>query len=147
MKSTLAEIIDTLGSSLHSYLVAAGVWTFHGDDVIKLALVDLVEDQRSIADRAGRLLEEHGETVPRPVYPIRYTATHDVDLVAMLPRVLNGLRRQIAQFDRLVDAGGPPGEIDLVREARETSLQHADQFEEIARRSGRSGSLPPAPVS
>ena len=129
MKSTLAEIIDTLGSSLHSYLVAAGVWTFHGDDVIKLALVDLVEDQRSIADRAGRLLEEHGETVPRPVYPIRYTATHDVDLVAMLPRVLNGLRRQIAQFDR------------------ETSLHHADQFEEIARRSGRSGSLPPAPVS
>lgn len=147
MKSILAELIDTLGSSLHSYFVAAGVWTFPGNEAVKLALVDLVEAQRSIADRAGRLLEEHGETVPRPVYPIRYTATHDVDLAAMLPRVLNGLRRQIAHFDRLVDAGGPPGEIDLVREARETSLQHADQLEEIAQRGGRSGSRSPAPVS
>ena len=147
MKSKLAELVDTLGSSLHSYLAAAGVWTFPGDEAIKLALVDLVEDQRSIADRAGRLLEEHGETVPRPAYPIRYTATHDIDLGAMLPRVLDGLRRQIAQFDRLVDEGGDQAAIGLVLEAREASLQHADQLEEIARRGGRSGSISPSPVS
>ena len=92
MKTTLADLVDTLGSSLHSYVAAAGVWSFPGDEAIKLAIVDLVDDQRSLADRAGRVLAERGETPPSPVFPIRYTATHDVDLGAMLPRVLDGLR-------------------------------------------------------
>jgi hypothetical protein len=143
MKTTLADLVDTLGSSLHTYLAAAGVWSFPGDEAIKLAIVDLVDDQRSLADRAGRLLEERGETPPRPVFPIRYTATHDVDLGAMLPRVLNGLRRQIGHLQRLVDAGGAPGEIELVLEAREGALQHADVLEELARRSA--GTATPAP--
>ena len=146
MKSKLSELVDTLGSSLHAYLAAAGVWTFPGAESIKLALVDLVDDQRSIADRAGRLLEERGEMVPRPAYPIRFTATHDVDLAAMLPRVLAGLRHQITEFDRLVDAGGDPTEIDLVREAREASLQHADQLQELARHRG-SGSVSASPFA
>jgi hypothetical protein len=143
MKTTLADLVDTLGSSLHSYVAAAGVWSFPGDEAIKLAIVDLVDDQRSLADRAGRLLAERGETPPSPVFPIRYTATHDVDLGAMLPRVLEGLRRQIGRLQRLVDAGGAPGEIELVLEAREASLQHADVLEELAR-GGRSGAKAPA---
>ncbi len=143
MKSTLADLVSTLGSSLHSYLAAAGVWSFPGDEAIKLALVDLVDDQRSLSDRAGRLLEERGETPPSPVFPIRYTATHDVDLGAMLPRVLDGLRRQIGHLQRLVDAGGAPGEIELVLEAREALLQHADVLEELAR-GGHRGAKAPA---
>ena len=143
MKTTLADLVDTLGSSLHSYVAAAGVWSFPGDEAIKLAIVDLVDDQRSLADRAGRLLAERGETPPSPVFPIRYTATHDVDLGAMLPRVLDGLRRQIGRLQRLVDAGGAAGEIELVLEAREASLQHADVLEELAR-GGRSGATAPA---
>lgn len=146
MKTTLADLCDTLGSSLHSYLAAAGVWTFPGDESIKLALVDLVTDQRSIADRAGRILEERGELVPRPAYPISFTATHDVDLGAMLPRVLAGLRRQVADLDRLIDAGGADEEIVIVREAREASLQHADRLEAIARHVGCNAS-PPSTVA
>lgn len=147
MKTTLADLVDTLGSSLHSYLAAAGVWSFPGDEAIKLALVDLVDDQRSLADRAGRLLEERGDTPPRPVFPIRYTATHDVDLGAMLPRILDGLRRQIGHLQRLVDAGGDPGEVSLVLEAREASLQHADVLEEIARRAERNATKSPTPIT
>lgn len=135
MKTTLADLVETLGSSLHTYLGAAGVWSFPGDEAIKLAIVDLVDDQRSLADRASRLLEERGETPPRPVFPIRYTATHDVDLGSMLPRILDGLRRQIGHLQRLVDAGGAAGDLELVMEAREGVLQHADVLEDIARRS------------
>ncbi len=142
MKTTLADLVDALGSSLHTYLAAAGVWSFPGDEAIKLALVDLVDDQRSIADRAVRMLEERGETPPRPVFPIRYTATHDVDLGAMLPRVLDGLRRQIGHLQRLVDAGGAPEELELVLEAREGALQHADVLEELARRSSAKAPAP-----
>jgi len=143
MKSTLADLVSTLGSSLHSYLAAAGVWSFPGDEAIKLALVDLVDDQRSLSDRAGRLLTERGETPPSPVFPIRYTATHDVDLGAMLPRVLDGLRRQIGHLQRLIDAGGAPGEIEIVLEAREASLQHADVLEELARRGAKAPATAP----
>jgi len=143
MKSTLADLVSTLGSSLHSYLAAAGVWSFPGDEAIKLALVDLVDDQRSLSDRAGRLLEERGETPPSPVFPIRYTATHDVDLGAMLPRVLDGLRRQIGHLQRLIDAGGAPGEIEIVLDAREASLQHADVLEELARRGTKAPATAP----
>ena len=138
MKSTLADLAETLGSSLHAYLAAAGVWSFPGDEAIKLAIIDLVDDQRSLADEAGRRLEQHGETPPRPAFPIQYTSTHDVDLGAMLPRVLDGLRHQVARFERLVDTGGVPDDIDLVRQAREATLQHADVLEEIVRRGGRS---------
>jgi len=143
MKSTLADLVSTLGSSLHSYLAAAGVWSFPGDEAIKLALVDLVDDQRSLSDRAGRLLTERGETPPSPVFPIRYTATHDVDLGAMLPRVLDGLRRQIGHLQRLIDAGGAPGEIEIVLDAREASLQHADVLEELARRGAKAPATAP----
>jgi hypothetical protein len=132
--TTLFDLIDTLGSSLHSYLVSAGVWTYPGAEAIKLALVDLVDDQRSIADRAGRLLEERGGVAPRAAYPIRFTATHDADLGALLPRVLEGLRRQLSHLDRLIDAGGDAESVGLVREAREATLQHGDALEELVRR-------------
>lgn len=134
MKSTLAELVETIGSSLHAYLAAARVWTFPGGETLKLALVDLADDERSISDRAARLLESRGHEVPRPAFPIAFTGLHDADLGALLPRVLDGLRRQVTTFDRLIDAGGDDASIDLVRQAREAALQHGDVLEEIARR-------------
>ncbi len=145
MATTLTDLIDTLGSSLHSYLVAASVWTFPGAEAIKLALVDLVNDQQSISDRAGRLLVERGGIAPRPAYPIHFTATHDADLGALLPRVLEGLHRQVSQLDRLIDAGSDADEIGLAREAREATLQHGDALDELAQRiAGPAGSSPAA---
>ena len=58
MKSTLTELIDTLGSSLHSYLAAAGVWTFPGDEAIKLALVDLEDDGYALTPKGGELARQ-----------------------------------------------------------------------------------------
>lgn len=134
MKSTLAELVETIGSSLHAYLAAARVWTFPGEESLKLALVDLADDERAIADRAARLLEARGQEVPRPTFPIVFTGLHDADLAALLPRVLDGLRRQVATFDRLVDTDGDAEATDLVRQAREAALQHGDVLEAIARR-------------
>lgn len=133
MKHPLAELVTHLGSSLHAYLAAASVWTFPGDEAIKLALVDLAEDERNISDRACERLEAAGLEVPRPTFPIGFTATHDVDLGALLPRILEGLRRLVASLDRLVDEGHGDADIDLVREARVSALQHADVIEAIAR--------------
>lgn len=133
MKHPLVELVSMLGSSLHAYLAAARVWTFPGDEAIKLALVDLVEDERSISDRACERLEAVGIERPRPAFPIGFTATHDVDLGSLLPRVLDGLRRHVSALEHLADDGGDEPDIDLVRQARSAALQHADVLEDIAR--------------
>lgn len=143
-KSPLVSLVESLGSSLHAYLAAARVWTFPGQEAIKLALVDLADDERSIRDRAGRLLEERGEIVPRPEFPISFTGLHDVDLASLLPRLLDGLRRQVAACDRLLEAGGDAQVVDLVRQAREAALQHGDVLESVAR-SVASAAAPAAP--
>jgi len=146
--TTLPDLIDTLGSSLHSYLGATGVWSYPGAEAVKLALVDLVDDQRSIADRAGRLLEGRGGVAPRPIYPIHFTSAHDADIGALLPRVLDGLRRQVDHLERLLDAGGDAADLELVREAREATLQHGDVLEDLCRSSaGQAGISPPHPTN
>lgn len=137
MTHPLAALVSMLGSSLHAYLAAARVWTFPGDEAIKLALVDLADDERSISDRACERLEASGLEVPRPAFPIRFTGTHDVDLGSLLSRILDGLRRQVSALDRLVDDGGDEADVDLVRQARAAALQHADAIQDIAR--GRRG--------
>jgi peptidoglycan/xylan/chitin deacetylase (PgdA/CDA1 family) len=133
MKSPLVSLVETLGSSLPAYLSAARVWTFPGEESLKLALVDLAEDERSVADRAGRLLEERGHVVPRPTFPIAFTGLHDSDLGALLPRILDGLRGQVATFERLVESGGDADSIELLREARGVALRHADVLEDIGK--------------
>jgi len=134
MKSSpLASLVESLASSLHAFLAAARVWTFPGAESIKLALVDLAADERSIRDRASLILEERGETVPQPEFPIAFTALHDVELASLLPRILDGLRRQVATCDRLLEAGGDEASMDLVRQAREAAIQHGDVLEGEAR--------------
>lgn len=144
MTPPLARLVDLLGSSLQAYLSAARVWTFPGEEAVKLALVDLAEDERSILDRARQGLEERGQEVPRPAFPIHFTGLHDVDLGALLPRVIEGLRRQVADLERIVAEGRDELAIDLAREARECAVQHADALEDIRRRRATESAAAPA---
>ena len=73
--SPLVCLLSTLDSSLSMYVADAGIWSYSGAEEIKLALADLVGDQRSIMERAGTLLVEQGGLAPRHTYPIRFTAT------------------------------------------------------------------------
>ena len=63
--------------------------------------------------------------------PLRILIAEDetiirLDLRSLLPRILEEMRRQVADCDAIVAAGGEPGELELVREARGTTLRHAD---------------------
>ena len=130
----LVRLLATLDSSLSMYVSDAGIWSYAGEEQIKLALADLVGDQRSIMERAGQLLTERGGLAPRHTYPIRFTATHDLDLRSLLPRMLEEMRRQKADCDAIVAAGGEPAELELVSEARSTTLRHADVLGQLAAR-------------
>ncbi len=131
---TLPGLLSTLGSSLPMYVADAGIWSYPGAEEIKLALADLVGDQRSIMERAGTIVEERGEVVPRHAYPIQFTATHDLDLQALLPRIVEGAHGQAERLDAILAAGGEPADLDLIREAKSTTLRHADILAQLAAR-------------
>jgi hypothetical protein len=132
----LARLLPPLESSLAMYISDAGIWSYPGAEEIKLAIADLVGDQKSIVERAGTILEERSAVLPRHPYPIQFTATHDLDLRSLLPRILAELRRQMILIDAIVEAGGNPADIDLAREARSTTQRHADVIEQLMGRAG-----------
>lgn len=129
----LAELVRLLGSSLAMYVADAGIWSYPGDEEVKLAVADLVADQRNVHDRAAAVLDSRSVPVPGRDFPIRFTATHDVDLRFLLPRMLEELRRQVIALDGIIEASAEdPETLELGREARGTTLGHCDVLSQIA---------------
>ena len=138
--AVLEEVVRLVGASFPSYLADAGIWTYPGREEIKLALADLAGDLANVRDRAAVAIENAGRAVPRPEYPLRFTATHDLDLRALLPRVIESLRAIASGCERISEgvglAGGddPPLAVrgaELAREARGTALGHLDVLEQL----------------
>lgn len=129
----LAELVKLLGSSLAMYVADAGIWSYPGEEDVKLAVADLVADQRNVHDRAAAVLDARNVPVPGRDFPIRFTATHDVDLRSLLPRILDELRRQVTAIDGIIEASADDREtLELAREARGTTLGHCDVLSQIA---------------
>jgi hypothetical protein len=128
----LSRLLGVLQPSLAMYLADSGIWTYPGKEATKLALADLVGDHRSLIERAGVALEDRGIAPPAPVYPIAFTGCHDVDIQALVPRVLEGLRRQVRDLDAILDSGrGDDVAIELVREAKVSSEHHLDALAQV----------------
>jgi len=130
----LPRLVSLLGSSLALYVADAGIWTYPGAEEIKLALADLADDHRSLIDRAGAVLEDRGADVPRHPYPIQFTATHDLDLRALLPRIVAGLESQAAALENTAAAGGDAEETDLVGEALTSTRAHLNDLRQLLAR-------------
>jgi len=128
----LSGLLDVLQPSLAMYLSDSGIWTYPGPEDLKLALADLVSDHRSLVERAAVLLEQRGAVPPATAYPISFTGCHDADMLALAPRVTEGLRRQVERLDAIVAATGHDGEAhDLAREAQESSRAHLAALEQV----------------
>jgi hypothetical protein len=130
----LPRLVSLLGSSLALYVADAGIWTYPGAEEIKLALADLADDHRSLIDRAGAVLEDRGADVPRRPYPIQFTATHDLDLRSLLPRIVAGLESQAAALENTAVAGGDAEETDLVGEALTSTRAHLNDLRQLLAR-------------
>lgn len=144
----LATLLDILQPSLAMYLADSGIWSYPGAEEIKLALADLVADHRSLVERAGERFDVRGGVPPATSYPIHFTGCHDVDIVALAPRVSEGLRGQIGRLDALIAATRADGAAadaeahGLAREARDSSAAHLAALEQVlaatrAREQGR----------
>lgn len=141
----LIRFFEILQSSPAMFLADCGIWTYPGPEEIRLALADLVADQRKLLDRATIVLEEREQPRPRVEYPIAFTGWHDINLRHMLPRVIESLGRQ---RDALETLSGTPGDAatatfaaDGVRSAR----RHIDVLTNVKTKLQSPGAVTAAP--
>jgi hypothetical protein len=129
----ICRLIATIQPSILMYLADSGIWSYPGEEPIKLALADAVDDLKSVVDRAGVVLQEREVAVPpRAAYPLSFTGLHDVELRSLLPRVIDGLRRQLAEIDAITGAAGTDASAaDLVADAKQSLRQHVDALEQV----------------
>jgi hypothetical protein len=131
----LSRLLAVLQPSLAMYLADSGIWSHPGKEATKLALADLVDDHRSLIERAGSALEDRGIVPSAPAYPIAFTGSHDVDIQSLVPRVLEGLRKQVGDLAAILESGqGDDVALELAREAKTSSEQHLDALAQAAAR-------------
>lgn len=130
----LCRLVSLVQPSLLMYLADSGIWSYPGPESLKLALADAVDDLRSVVGRASMLLDDREVAVPpKAAYPFAFTALHDLDLATLLPRLIDGLRRQLADLDALTGpAGSDAAAADLVADAKRSTRQHLDALEQLA---------------
>lgn len=130
----LCRLVAALQPTLLMYLADSGIWSYPGPESVKLAFADAVDDVKSVVERALLLLEEREVVVPpKAGYPLSFTALHDVDLGTLLPRVIDGFKKQFADLDALTGpAGTDAAAADLLTAAKQATRQHLDAFEQLA---------------
>ncbi len=131
VSSPLVRLLKVLQPSLAMYVAESGIWSYPGPEEIRLALAELVGDQRGIMDRAVRILEEREVAVPKNAYPISFSGWHDVDLRHVVPRVVAGLERQLPELEQLAAASDDAAAAGLAAEALTSTRRHVEALKTI----------------
>ena len=130
----LARLVATLESSAAMYLADSGLATYPGPDEARRCLADLAADHKRVLARAAEILDEREVAASRTRYPLAFSAWHDVDLGWMLPRLVDGLRRQLGELDCIAAAPDDAAARDLAAEAAAATRRHADRLADLATR-------------
>jgi hypothetical protein len=131
----LVRLLGVIQPALSLYLADSGLGSYPGGADIRSALAELAADQRRLLERGGEVLVDREQVPPRPHYPLSYTAVHDLDLDALLARVLDDLRRRLPALEAIAGtAGDDAAAVDLVRETTEATRRHLTNLEGLAAR-------------
>jgi hypothetical protein len=131
----IARLLQLLNGSLPMYLGDSGIWSYPGPEDIKLALADIVGDQKSIVERAGAILEDRSIPLPGHGYPLSFASLHDLDLAYLMPRFVESLKRQLIGIDAIIEASvDDPAAAELARDARAAAAGHLDVLTQLAGR-------------
>lgn len=131
----LSKLVATLETSPAMYVADSGIWSYPGDEQLKRAIADVVEDQRNLAERGSAILAEREVTAPQAGYPLSFTAWHDLDLAFLLPRIIEGMRRQIDAIEGIIAMGSDDAAADgLSKDAMAATRRHIDILEQQASR-------------
>ena len=131
----LTRLVRLLRRSPLMYLADSGIWTYRGDEDLKLALADVVADHQNFIDRAETILIDEEVELPQSAYPLAYTGWHDVALGFLLRRVIADLADRekdlatlVEEADLLAGQGGAAAgrTAELIREIRGEVAGHLD---------------------
>ena len=139
----LSRLVRLFRQSPLMYLSDSNVWTYRGDESLKLTLVDVVSDRQNFVDRAETILVAEQLELPQSFFPLAFTGWHDVDLGFLLPRLIADLeKRENALQDLRDQADGIVGQrgsgadktAELVREAISAVEGHLDMLRQQEKR-------------
>ena len=119
--------------SLLSYLFyAPPVWK--EEDGACLRLLKLIhEDQRKLADRIGEMVLEYGGKVLRGMYPLHFTAMHDLSSRFLWAEMIDCQEKTVDAIEQLVPQL-PHGTIaqSLAQECLGAAKSHLDSMRELS---------------
>ena len=139
----LCRLVRLFRQSPLMYLSDSNVWTYRGDESLKLTLVDVVSDHQNFVDRAETILVAEKFELPQSFFPLAFTGWHDVDLCFLLPVLIADLeKRENALQDLRDQADGIVGQrgsgadktAELVREAISAVEGHLDMLRQQEKR-------------
>lgn len=139
----LSRLVRLFRQSPLMYLSDSNVWTYRGDESLKLTLVDVVSDHQNFVDRAETILVAEQFELPQSFFPLAFTGWHDVDLGFLLPRLIADLEKRENTLQNLRDqADGIVGQrgsgadktAELVREAISAVEGHLDMLRQQEKR-------------
>ena len=139
----LSRLVRLFRQSPLMYLSDSNVWTYRGDETLKLTLVDVVSDHQNFVDRAETILVAEQLELPQSFFPLAFTGWHDVDLAFLLPTLIADLEKREKTFQSLRDqADGIVGQrgsgadkiAELVREAISAVEGHLDMLRQQEKR-------------
>ena len=146
---TLLRLFQLLNSSLAMYIADSGIWSYPGNEAIKLAIADLVGDQKNSIERMAVILEERDLPLPGHSYPLRFASIHDLEMRSLLPRIIACLHRQLAAIDGLLATGcRDQAACQLAEEACSSMRRHSELLAQLlARLAAADQALPAAPLA
>ena len=139
----LSRLVRLLRQSPLMYLSESNIWTYRGDESLKLTLVDVVSDHQNFIDRAETILVAEQFELPQSFFPLAFTGWHDVDLAFLLPTLIADLEKREKSLQILRDqADGIVGQrgsgadktAELVREAISAVEGHLDMLRQQEKR-------------
>ena len=93
-ETVLCRLVRLFRQSPLLYLSDSNIWTYRGDEQLKLTLVDVVSDHQNFINRAETILVAEQLVLPRTFYPLALTGWHDVDLGFLLPTLIADLEKR-----------------------------------------------------
>lgn len=99
----LCRLVRLFRQSPLMYLSDSNVWTYRGDESLKLAIVDVIADHKNFVDRAETILVAEQSELPKSFFPLSFTGWHDVDLGFLLPSLIVDLEKRRSTLQSLRD--------------------------------------------
>ncbi len=139
----LSRLVRLFRQSPLMYLSESNIWTYRGDESLKLTLVDVVSDHQNFIDRAETILVAEQFELPQSFFPLAFTGWHDVDLAFLLPTLIADLEKREKSLqtlrdhaDEIVGQGGSAAgkTAELVREAISAVEGHLDMLRQQEKR-------------